>query len=163
MEKEFRIHVSEAWTRWVTLPSRVSLRYSFQPIINSNHKTFLINQQAFRVLTPETAILFYFCLFRAPPATYVGSQARGPTGAASVSLHHSHSNARPSMSATYTDRGKAGPFNPLSKARDRTCILMDTSRILNQLSHHGNFLDWPLHGLVVVITKTYNISITYHY
>ena len=31
-------------------------------------------------------------------------------------------------------------LNPLSKARDRTGILMDTSQALNPLSHNGNFL-----------------------
>ena len=29
-------------------------------------------------------------------------------------------------------------LNPLSEARDQTCILLDTSRILNPLSHNGN-------------------------
>ena len=29
-------------------------------------------------------------------------------------------------------------LNPLSEARDRTCILMDTNRVLNWLSHNGN-------------------------
>ena len=29
-------------------------------------------------------------------------------------------------------------LNPLSKARNRTCILMDASRVLNPLSHNGN-------------------------
>ena len=29
-------------------------------------------------------------------------------------------------------------FNPSSKARDQTHILMDTSRVLNPLSHNGN-------------------------
>ena len=27
-------------------------------------------------------------------------------------------------------------FNPLSKARDQTCILMDTRQVLNPLSHN---------------------------
>ena len=31
-------------------------------------------------------------------------------------------------------------LNPLSKARDQTRILMDTSRVCNQLSHNGNSL-----------------------
>ena len=34
-----------------------------------------------------------FCLFRAAPVAYGGSQARGPVGAAAAGLHHSHSNA----------------------------------------------------------------------
>ena len=29
-------------------------------------------------------------------------------------------------------------LNPLSKATDQTCILMDTSQVLNLLSHNGN-------------------------
>ena len=39
-------------------------------------------------------------------------------------LHHSSSQCR--------------ILNPLREARDRTCIFMDTSRVLNQLSHNGN-------------------------
>ena len=35
--------------------------------------------------------LFLFCLFRAAPATYGGSQARGPIRAIAAGLHHSHS------------------------------------------------------------------------
>ena len=43
------------------------------------------------------------------------------------------------MSVTYTTAGdNAGSFNPLSKGSDWTCILMDSSWILNPLSHHGN-------------------------
>ena len=29
-------------------------------------------------------------------------------------------------------------LNPLSGARDQTCILMDTSQVFNPMSHHGN-------------------------
>ena len=62
-------------------------------------------------------ILFYFilfhliCLFRAAPATYGGSQARGQIGAEAASLHLSHSDtgSEPCLSATYTiARGNAG-------------------------------------------------------
>ena len=34
----------------------------------------------------------FFCLFRAPPTAYGGSQARGWIGAVAASLHHHHSN-----------------------------------------------------------------------
>ena len=42
--------------------------------------------------------LFFFCLLRATPTTYGGSQARGPIGAIVASLHQSHSNARSELS-----------------------------------------------------------------
>ena len=44
----------------------------------------------------EFALLFFsfiFCLSRATPAAYGGSQARGLVGAVAASLYHSHSNA----------------------------------------------------------------------
>ena len=37
-------------------------------------------------------VLFCFCLFRAAPAAYGGSQARNQIGATAAGLHHSHSN-----------------------------------------------------------------------
>ena len=39
-------------------------------------------------------VLFCFLLFRTVPAAYGGSQPRGPIGATSAGLHHSHSDAR---------------------------------------------------------------------
>ena len=36
---------------------------------------------------------FFFCLFRAAPMTYGGSQARDQIGAVVAGLHHSHRNA----------------------------------------------------------------------
>ena len=36
--------------------------------------------------------VFFFCLFRAAPAAYGGSQAGGLIGPVATSLHHSHSN-----------------------------------------------------------------------
>ena len=35
-------------------------------------------------------------------------------------------------------------LNPLSEARDQICILMDTRRVLNLLSHSGNSLKWAI-------------------
>ena len=49
-----------------------------------------------------------FCLFRAAPTAYGGSQARGLIGVLAAGLHHSYSNAT-SASATYsTAPGNAG-------------------------------------------------------
>ena len=51
-----------------------------------------------------------FCLFRAAPAAYGGSQARGLVGAVAAGLHHSHSNAgSQGVSVIYTTaHSKAG-------------------------------------------------------
>ena len=45
-------------------------------------------------------------------------------------------------------------LNPVSEARDRTLILMDTSRVLNPLSHKGN-------SLSNVISKGVGILVSY--
>ena len=57
--------------------------------------------------------LFFFGLlhFRAAPAAYGGSQARGQIGAADARLHHSSQ--------------QHWILNPPTKARDHTHILMD--------------------------------------
>ena len=79
----------------------------------------------------DTFILFlYFFLFRAAPATYGSSQARDRIGAAAASLHHSHTGSKPYLRPT--------PQLTLSETREQTCILMDTSQVLNPLSHNGN-------------------------
>ena len=39
-------------------------------------------------------VVVVFCLFRAAPAVYGGSQARSLIGAVAAGLHHSHSSAR---------------------------------------------------------------------
>ena len=50
--------------------------------------------------------------------------------------------AMPGSSCIYdvycSSLSSTGSFNALSKARDETCILMDTSRFYNPLSHSGN-------------------------
>ena len=69
--------------------------------------------------------LFFFCIFMATPSAYRSSQARGwiRAAAAVCDLHHSSQ--------------QCWIFNPLI-TRDRTCILVNTSRVLNPLSHNGN-------------------------
>ena len=48
-------------------------------------------------------LVFFFLHFKASPAAYGNSQARGPIGAVAAGLYHSHSNARSEpLSVTYT-------------------------------------------------------------
>ena len=56
------------------------------------------------------SFLFLFCfllLFRASPAAYGGSQARGQIGATAAGLGHSHSNAESKQSLRPTPQLKA--------------------------------------------------------
>ena len=68
---------------------------------------------------------------------YGSYQARHGIGASAAGLRHSQSNTRselhlwPSCSLQ-----QHWILNPLSKPRDWTCILMDTGKILNPLSHN---------------------------
>ena len=62
---------------------------------------------------------FSCCLFRAAPAAYRGSQARGQIGAVGAGLHHSHNDMGSKPCLQPTPQLKATPIlNPLSKARD---------------------------------------------
>ena len=72
-------------------------------------------------------VVLFFCLFRATPGACGDSQARGQNRVVAAGLHHSHSNADPS----HIHHSSQQPWilNPLSKARDRTCLLIDTSQI----------------------------------
>ena len=68
--------------------------------------------------------IYLFLFFRAAPATYGSSQARGPIRAAAASLHHSHSNVGskprlqpiPQLTATPdpqpTERGQGSNLPP---------------------------------------------------
>ena len=73
---------------------------------------------------------FVFCLFRVASVAYGCSQARGPIGTAAAGLHHSHGNAisEPRLCPMYSLR-QHWILNPLSEARDRNCVIMDTSRV----------------------------------
>ena len=67
---------------------------------------------------------FFFLLFlRATPVAYGRSQARSWVEAASVP-------------APQPQQGQI--LSPLNEARDWTHVLMDTSKVLNPLSHNGN-------------------------
>ena len=75
-----------------------------------------------------TLIYFFFCLFRATPAANGGFQARGPIG---VELP-AYITATPDPSSVCDLRHRSWHLqilNPLSEARDQTCLLMDASRV----------------------------------
>ena len=50
-----------------------------------------------------------FCLFRAVPMAYRGSQARGQTEATAANLHHSHSNVESELHLQTTPQLTAMP------------------------------------------------------
>ena len=64
------------------------------------------------------------------PAACGRPQARGQIGAVAAGLPHSHSNA-PSEPVwdLHHNSQQCQILNPLSGARDRTCVLMDASQI----------------------------------
>ena len=84
-------------------------------------------------------IYLFVCLFRATPTAYGGSQARGQIGAVTAGLCHSHSNtgSEPHLWPTPQLMVTSIP-NLLSKARDRTFILMDASQI---------YFHWAMMGI----------------
>ena len=60
-------------------------------------------------LTASAILFFFFCLFRAAPKAYRGSQARGQIRATATGLHHSHSNTRSELRLPPTPQLKATP------------------------------------------------------
>ena len=76
------------------------------------------------------------CLFRAVPEARGGSMARGRIRAAAAVLQQNQ------ILTTSMAQAKACTisrlFNPLSKARDQICILMDSSWVPNPPSHNEN-------------------------
>ena len=73
---------------------------------------------------------YYYFIFRATPMTYRISLPRGRIGAVTASLTPQPEQCGIwAISVTYTTaHGNAKSFNPLSEARDWTCVLMDNSR-----------------------------------
>ena len=66
------------------------------------------------------------------------SWARGWIGAVVAGLHHGHSHARSKLICKRCcSLCQCQILNPLSKASDQTHVLLDTSRVLNPLSHNG--------------------------
>ena len=86
---------------------------------------------------------FCCCCFLGPcPEVYGRSQARDWIGATAASLRHSHSNkgSEPCLGSTPQLMARLDP-QPLSKARDWTCIPMDASQISFHCATTGT-LSW---------------------
>ena len=77
---------------------------------------------------------YFFACFRASPAAYGSSQARVWIGAAATANTGSEPCLWPIPQLHYNLQPH---LNPPSEARDRTCILPDTSWVLHPLSHSG--------------------------
>ena len=81
----------------------------------------------------------FLCACVAAPVAPGSSQARGPIRAEAKA--YTTAMAYPShICDLYCSLQEHRILNPLSEARDRTHILMDTSWVLNLLSHSGNSL-----------------------
>ena len=91
------------------------------------------------------SFIFKFFLFRAAPAVYGSSQVGiklelhllvYATAVEMTDLSHIHN--------LCCSLWQWQILNPLNKARDWTCILMDTNWVLNPLSHNWNSYFWIL-------------------
>ena len=101
-----------------------------------------------------SSFFFVFCLFKAAPAAYGVSQARGPIGATAAGLCHSHSNAgsEPHLLPTQQLLWQCRILNPLSEARDQTRNLMVPSRICFHRATTGT----PRTGTYLLNSPTHN-------
>ena len=85
----------------------------------------------------KAELFFFFFLFRAAPAAYRSSWARGQIGVvayvtATATLDLSH------ICELHGSLGQHRIFNLRGEARDGTHILKETNQVLNLLSHSGN-------------------------
>ena len=75
-------------------------------------------------------VWFFVFAFRSVPVAHGSSQVRGLIGATLAGHSHSHSNKRSSLNRyLHHSSWQHHILNLLSEARDRTCILVDTSWI----------------------------------
>ena len=86
---------------------------------------------------------FFFCflLFRVIPAVYGSSQVRGWMKLELQLLAYTTATATPDLSHIFNlchSSPQCWILNPLSGARDWTCILVNTSQVCNLLNHNGN-------------------------
>ena len=113
---EWELRTSISWLRsWCSESYFLGKVYTFYLIFFLGHGFCFI-------------VLILFFLFRAAPTAYESSQVK-------MELQ---------QPAYTTATATLWILNPLSKGRDRTCVLMDTSWVLNLLSHNRNSRVWIL-------------------
>ena len=89
-------------------------------------------------------LFFFFFLFRATPVAY-GEVPRLRVQSELQLPDHTRATATqdPSHICDLHHISRQHQIlNPLSKARDQTCIFMETSQVLHLLSHNGNSPEW---------------------
>ena len=99
--------------------------------LHPSHKAVVPESFLGRWALISFAFLFVFLFFRAEPApsAYGSSQARGRIRAGAAQAYTT-ATATPDLSCVcnlHYSSGQHGILNPLSEARDRTHVLMDTS------------------------------------
>ena len=124
----------------------VSLRFHFKCTVSS----WVLKDLLKNGIKLERCVFLFVCFllfFGAASAAYWSSQTRGQNGAAAAGLCHSQI------------------LNPLSKTRDWTHMLMDTSRVHNPLSHNRNSQKWRVYFFIYNIRRNfwdYNIFYIYN-
>ena len=97
---------------------------------NTGSLTHWATRELQKAPSSSSSFFYFFCLFRATPAAYGGSQARGWIGAVATGLHHTEIIQDLShVCDLHHSSWQCQIHDPLSEARTWTCILMDTSQI----------------------------------
>ena len=105
-----------------------------------DHLHILFGKMSTESFCPFFNQVVCFCLFRAAPTAYESSQSSSRIGAIAGPTPQLQQHQIWAVSAAYTTaHGNVWSFNPLSKARYRTCVLEITSQ-MHLLSHNGNSL-----------------------
>ena len=108
--------------RFITIEPPRNSPQPYFPRTNTYIADFTAGSYLHTILSNRIYFFFFFCLFAfswAAPTAHGGSQARGLIGTVAT--------ATQDLSRISSQQCRIP--NPLSKARDQTCIIMDTGRI----------------------------------
>ena len=116
------------WNKWEqdTMSYLITERCS-----QGAHKSAILSEGDFasRCMWQHLETFFSLFFFKSHTVACGSSQAKGQTGAAVASLDHSQTTQDPSFICNLHHSSQQRLIlNPLSEARDRTCVLMDTSQ-----------------------------------